>query len=155
MHSKDQPAEKPQMDTDEHRFPLKEETGRILNCAFEVLNHLGCGPLEKPYENALVVEFGLQGIPCSQQRRYDVYYKHAGVGEFIPDLIAFDAVVVDAKVIDRITDHEIGKMLSYLSITCCKVGLILNFKRARLDWKRVVHPAAAVPAPAGSNIKLT
>lgn len=143
------------MDTDGHGFALKEETGRILNCAFEVLNHLGCGLLEKPYENALVVEFGLQGIPCSQQRRYDVYYKHARVGEFIPDLIAFDAVVVDAKVIDRITDHEIGKMPSYLSITGCRIGLILNFKRARLDWKRVVHPSAARPAPAATSLKLT
>jgi hypothetical protein len=45
-------------------------------------------------------------------------------------------------------------MLSYLSITGCKVGLILNFKRARLDWKRVVHPAAAMPSPPGTNLKL-
>ena len=51
------------------RFLLKEETHRIIGCAFEVLNEIGCGFYEKIYENALVVEFGLQRIPCEQQRR--------------------------------------------------------------------------------------
>lgn len=54
------------MDTDEHRFLYKEESRRIIGCAFEVLNTLGHGLLEKPYENALVVEFRQQGIPYSQ-----------------------------------------------------------------------------------------
>jgi GxxExxY protein len=60
------------------------------------------------------------------------------VGEFIPDLIAFSSVIVDAKVIDRITDHERGQMLNYLRITKLRVGLIVNFKNARLEWERVV-----------------
>jgi GxxExxY protein len=59
------------------------------------------------------------------------------VGEYIPDLIVGGAVVVDAKVIDRITNHELGQMLNYLKITGLKVGLILNFKHAKLEWKRV------------------
>ena len=59
-------------------------------------------------------------------------------GLFIPDLIAFDAVVVDTKVIDRITDHERGLMLNYLRITKLRVGVILNFKHAKLEWERIV-----------------
>lgn len=51
----------------------------------------------------------------------------------------FDCVVVDTKVIERITDHELGQMLNYLKITGQPVGLILNFKRARLEWKRVIN----------------
>jgi len=54
------------------------------------------------------------------------------------DLIAFDTVVVDTKVIDRITDHERGLMLNYLRITHLPVGVILNFKRAKLEWERIV-----------------
>jgi GxxExxY protein len=104
----------------------------------EVLNVLGHGLLEKPYENALVVEFGLQGIPCEQQKKFDVDYKGHTVGEYIPDLICFDRIVVDTKTIDNIGDHELGQMLNYLRITGLKVGLIINFKRARLEWKRVV-----------------
>jgi len=106
--------------------------------AFEVLNALGHGLHEKPYENALVVEFSLAKIPFEQQRRFSVIYKTVQVSEYVPDLIAFGTVIVDPKVIDRITDHERGQMLNYLRITGLKVGLILNFKRAKLEWERIV-----------------
>src|SRR5437016_3113445 len=119
-------------------FLLKEETHKIIGCAFEVLNELGHGLNEKCYENSLVVEFGVQGISCSQQRQYQVLYKERPVGLFIPDLIALDSVLVDAKVIDRITDHERGQMLNYLRITRLRVGLILNFKHPRLQRERLV-----------------
>jgi GxxExxY protein len=127
------------MNADEHGFVLKAETEAIIGCAFEVSNELGHGLLEKPYENALVVELGLRAIKCEQQRRYDVIYKTVRVGEYVPDLIAFGSVVVDAKVIERITDHELGQMLNYLKITGHQVGIILNFRHARLEWKRVVN----------------
>ncbi|MCK4564921.1 MAG: GxxExxY protein [Verrucomicrobia bacterium] len=125
------------MDADRHRFEYKDETRSIIGCSMEVLNELGHGLLEKPYENALCVEFGLRNIPYVQQARYKVLYKEVQVGEYIPDLIVFDKIVVDAKVIDRITDHEMGQMLNYLKITGHKVGLIINFKKAKLEWKRV------------------
>jgi hypothetical protein len=84
------------MNTDRHGLIYEEETLEIIGCVMEVLNALGHGLLEKPYENALVVEFGLKGIPCRQQTRFDV------------------------------------------KITGLKVGLILNFKRPKLEWKRIV-----------------
>jgi GxxExxY protein len=105
---------------------LKEEVYRIVGCAMEVLNGLGHGLHEKPYENALVVEFGLQGIHVQQQTRFDVIYKGIRVGEYVPDLIAYQAVVVDVKVISAITDHERGQMLNYLKTTGLRVGVILN-----------------------------
>ncbi len=130
------------MDSDKHGLRFEQETGEIISCAFEILNTLGHGLLEKPYENSLCVEFDLRKIQWEQQRRYDVVYKSVKVGEYIPDLIAYGFVVVDAKVIDRITDHELGQMLNYLKITGHPVGLILNFKRARLERKRVLNPMA-------------
>ena len=125
------------MNTDTHRFLFKEETHQIIGCAMEVLNALGHGLLEKPYENALCVEFGLRKIPFSQQPRFDVLYKAVKVGEYIPDLIVFDQIVVDAKTIERITNHEKGQVLNYLRITDLHVGLILNFKYAKLQWERL------------------
>jgi GxxExxY protein len=127
------------LDVDGHGLTLRAETEAIIGCAFEVLKQLGHGFLERPYENALVVEFGLRGIPFEQQRRYDLLYKSVKVGEYIPDLIVFGSVVIDAKVIDTITDHELGQMLNYLRITGHPVGLILNFRKRRLDWKRVAN----------------
>jgi GxxExxY protein len=125
------------MDADKHRFLYKAETHQIIGCAMEVLNTLGHGLLEKPYENALCVEFGLKQISFNQQQCFDVIYKEVKVGEYIPDLIVFDKIVVDTKTIDRITDHEKGQMLNYLKITGLRVGLILNFKHAKLQWERL------------------
>src|SRR3954464_8074295 len=113
---------------------LKDEVFQIVGCAIDVLNTLGSGLLEKPYQNALVVEFGLREIPFRQQPVFDVLYKGQKVGVFVPDLIAFDSVVVDTKMIERITDHERGLILNYLRITGLRVGVILNFKHRKLEW---------------------
>jgi len=135
------------MDTDERpdlrrggesKLVLKDETQRIIGLSFEVLNELGHGLHEKIYENALTVAFKLSGIAFDQQRRFPVTFRGVVVGEFVPDLIGFGSVIVDAKVIDRITDHERRQMLNYLRITKLRVGLIVNFKHARLEWERVV-----------------
>jgi GxxExxY protein len=126
------------MDTNEEKLLLKHEVFQIVGCAIEVLNTLGNGLIEKPYENSLVVEFGLRKVPFRQQPSFDVLYKGHKIGLFVPDLIAFDSVVVDTKVIDRIADHERGLMLNYLRITNLRVGVILNFKRAKLEWERIV-----------------
>ena len=123
----------------EKQFQFKNETHQIIGCAMEVINELGHGFHEKIYENALVVEFGLQAIPYLQQPNYPVVYKTAKVGTYIPDLICFDDVVVDTKTIEKIGDHEVGKMLNYLKVTGLTVGLLINFKNPKLEWKRVVR----------------
>lgn len=112
-------------------------TKDIIGAAMEVINTLGHGLLEKPYENALCVEMQLRALKHQQQVRYPVEYKGVRIGEYIPDLVVNDQVVVEAKTIDRITDHDLGQMLNYLRITGLSIGLIINFKRAKLEWKRV------------------
>jgi len=126
------------MDAKGRELLLKEEVYAVVGAAMEVLKGLGHGLLERPYENALVVELGLRGIPAQQQPRYRVTYKGVDVGEYVPDLITHGRLVVDAKVIEKITDNELGQMLNYLKITGLEVGVILNFKRAKLEWKRVI-----------------
>ena len=120
------------MDTDERpdlrrggesKLFLKAETEKDIGFAFEVLNE---------------VLFKLNNIAFDQQRRFSVSFRGVEVGEFIPDLIVFGSVIVDMKVIDRITDHERGQMLNFLRITKLRVGLNLNFKDARLEFERVV-----------------
>jgi GxxExxY protein len=60
------------------------------------------------------------------------------MGEYVPDLVVQQTLIVDTKTIDQITDHERGQMLNYLRITTLPVGIILNFKHARLEWERLV-----------------
>jgi GxxExxY protein len=117
---------------------FRDEVFQVVGCALEVLNTLGHSIVEKPYENALSVEFQLPGIPFRQQPVFDVVYKGNKVGLIVPDLIAFEAIVVDTKVIDKITDHERGLMLNYLRITDLRVGVIINFKHRKLEWERLV-----------------
>jgi len=130
------------MDTNGHEF--KEEllhydlVFRVVGYAFEVIKELGHGLHEKPYENALGLAFQDAGIAVQQQAVFPIVFKSRQVGEYVPDLIIDSAVIVDTKVIDRITDHERGQMLNYLRITSLRVGLIINFKRAKLEWERVV-----------------
>ena len=128
------------MNTNKHEFegPLAQEVFSIVGAAFEVSNQLGCGLLEKPYENALTVEFKLREIPFTQQPRFKVHYKSVTVGEYIPDLVAFKEVVVDIKTINQIGNNERAQMLNYLKITGLKVGLILNFKHPKLEWERLI-----------------
>jgi GxxExxY protein len=84
------------------------------------------------------VEFGLRALAVDQQRRFPILYKSVQVSEYVPDLLVAAAVIVDAKVIDRITDFERGQMLNYLRITKLRVGLIINFHKPKLEWERIV-----------------
>jgi GxxExxY protein len=117
---------------------FEEESGLIINCAMEVLNTLGHGLLEKPYENAMAVELKLRGVSTAQQPKYLIDYKGVEVGEYIPDLIAFDKIIIETKVIDKISPMEHGQVINYLKITGLSLGLILNFKRPMLEWKRII-----------------
>ncbi len=125
------------MDTNSEKLLLKDEVFQVVGCAIEVLNTLGHGLVEKPYENALVIEFLVRKIPFQQQRSFDVLYKGHKISLFVPDLIAFNSLVVDTKVIEQITDHERGLMLNYLRITSLRVGVVLNFKHSKLEWQRI------------------
>ncbi|WP_221032805.1 GxxExxY protein [Actomonas aquatica] len=111
---------------------------QILGCAMAVAREIGHGLHEKPYENALVVALEEEHVPFEQQPSYRVEFRGRKVGEYIPDLVVDERVIVDTKVIDRITGHERGQMINYLRITGLTVGLIINFKHAKLQWERVV-----------------
>jgi len=117
---------------------LEDQTFAVIGAAIEVLNELGHGIHEKPYENALVVELGLREIACEQQTRFNVVYKTVKVGDYVPDLIVAGKIIVDTKVIDRVTNHERGQLLNYLRITRLPVGLIFNFRYPKLQWERIV-----------------
>jgi GxxExxY protein len=126
------------MDTNRHELRLKDEVFQIVGSALEVLNSLGHGLTEKPYERSLAVEFGLRGISYNLQSRFTVIYKETNVGDFIPDIIAYEKIIVEVKCIDRITNVERGQVINYLKITGLSVGVILNFRHAKLEWERIV-----------------
>lgn len=117
----------------------EEITKDIIGAAMAVLNELKPGLDEKLYENALVIELLARGHAVEQQREYPVHYRGQFIGKLVPDLIVDGKVIADPKVATAFNDTHVAQMLGYLNITGLQVALLLNFKEAKLDWKRVVN----------------
>jgi GxxExxY protein len=120
-------------------YPHSELTGRIIGAAMAVHRELGPGLDEKIYENSLCIELAEQQIHFTQQQAFPVHYRGRYVGKLVTDLIVDEKVIVETKVVDPIIDVHIAQLLSYLSVTHLKVGVILNFKPASLGVKRVAN----------------
>ena len=120
-----------------NEFKHGDLTRAIIGAAMEVLNELKPGQDEKIYERALEVELGLRGIAVIRQKQFPVFYKGVPIGTFIPDMIAGELVIVDPKVVSEFNEHHVAQMLGYLNITGLEVALLLNFKHAKLEWKRI------------------
>jgi GxxExxY protein len=119
---------------------LYEELSKdIIGAAMEVLNKLKPGLDEKLYENALVIELKLRGHKVLQQSNFSVHYKGHFIGRLVPDLIIDDLMIVDPKVATSFNETHVAQMVGYLAKTGLKLALLLNFKHATLQWKRVVR----------------
>ena len=114
-------------------------SGAIIGIAMEVVNELKPGLDEVLYERAMVIELRRQGHVLAVQQSFPVFYRAELIGKLIPDLIVDGSVVVDSKVVTAFSDTHISQMIGYLNITGLELALLLNFKNARLDWKRVVR----------------
>src|ERR1044072_8959253 len=117
----------------------KELSESIIGAAMAVLNSLRPSLDEKLYERALVIELTKRGHRAEAQRQYPVFYSDQHIGTLIPDLVVDDLVVVDCKVVTAFADVHLAQMLGYLNITGLKLAILLNFKSARLEWKRIVN----------------
>jgi GxxExxY protein len=122
-------------------------TRAIIGAAMKVHARLRPGLDESFYEKALLIELVRMGLRVENQREYPVHYEGHFLGKLIPDLIVEDAVIADPKIATAFNDTHIAQMLGYLNITGLEVALLLNFKHASLQWKRVVADAAAEADP--------
>jgi GxxExxY protein len=106
----------------------------------EVLNELKPGLDEKLYERAIIIELQRGGHDIAVQRSFPVFFRGELIGSLVPDLIIDDAVIVDPKVVACFSDTHVAQMIGYLNITGLDLALLINFKNARLEWKRVLRP---------------
>ena len=117
----------------------EELSGKIIGAAMNVLNELKPGLDEKLYDRAMIIELKQRGHIVSVQSSFPVFYRGELLGNLIPDLIVDSAVIVDPKVVSCFTDTHVAQMLGYLNITRLYLALLINFKNARLEWKRVLR----------------
>ena len=111
----------------------------IIGAAMVVLNSLKPGLDEKLYERALAIELRRRGHHVQTQVEFPVFYDDEQIGLLIPDILIDKAVIVDPKVVSGFNETHLAQMLGYLAITDLRLALLLNFKYAKLHWKRVVH----------------
>ncbi|HUJ10470.1 MAG TPA: GxxExxY protein [Verrucomicrobiae bacterium] len=119
---------------------LEEElTQNVIGAAMEVHRVLGCGFLEGVCQEALEIELTERGIPFSRQPAIEIEYKHHTLSKtYQPDLLIEKRLVVELKALDRIGAVEESQLLNYLKATGIQVGLLMNFGRRSLEWKRMV-----------------
>jgi GxxExxY protein len=116
----------------------KDLSYKIIELAFEVHNELGCGFLEKVYENALMILLNRENIPARQQAPADVYFQDKIVGKYFSDILVDNKLILELKTVDVIANIHKAQVLNYLRATGLKLGLILNFGKPRLEYKRLV-----------------
>jgi len=114
-------------------------TAIIIGAAQRVSTTLGCGFLEKVYENALSLELACRSLKVAQQRPVEVRYRNEIVGHYIPDLVVEELVVVEIKASPGLESIHEAQCLNYLRATGHRICLLLNFGRPRLEVRRIVQ----------------
>lgn len=113
-------------------------TEKIIGCAYMVANNLGCGFLEKVYENSLAYEIRKSGLDVKQQEQIKVYYEKTEVGFYEADLLVADCVLVELKAVRNLDDVHKAQCLNYLKATGLKICLLINFGNPKVEVKRII-----------------
>ena len=114
-------------------YPEQALTEKIIGAAIEVHTYWGPGLLESVYEKSMARELELRSIEYEQQVKLSLIYKGADVGDGLRlDLIVKGTVVVELKVVRDFEPIHEAQLLTYMKLTDCKVGLLINFNKPTL-----------------------
>ena len=117
----------------------KDEAYQIIGICMDVHNILGGGFLEIVYKDAIEFEMRQKSIIYEREKQYDIIYKNILLPhKYFSDFTVFDKIILEVKAVDGIADEFIKRTINYLAVSKCKLGLIVNFGRDKLSYKRVV-----------------
>ncbi|PIP13279.1 MAG: GxxExxY protein [bacterium (Candidatus Stahlbacteria) CG23_combo_of_CG06-09_8_20_14_all_40_9] len=121
-------------------FLYEELTYKIVGIGMKIHRELGPGFLEAVYEEAMIIELQKAGIIFKNQVELDVYYRGEKLNKkYRADFIIDDKVLVELKGTHGLTETDEAQMINYLKATKLQVGLMLNFGKSSLEWKRIVY----------------
>lgn len=123
----------------EGAFPHKQVTEAIIGAAFEVHNELGYGFLHRVYQRALQVELARRNQRTNLEKRINVRYKEVIVGDYDADLIVEDCVLIEIKIAPQYDKRDEAQLLNLLKATGIKLGLLINFGRAKVEYRRLIY----------------
>ena len=124
-------------DSEKRKLLHGETTSKIIGAAFEMHDQLGYGFLERVYQRALQVELLRRGATAELEKRIQVHYKGAVVGDYDIDVLVDNCVAVEVKVAQYDKRDE-AQLLNELKVTGLKVGLLVNFGQTKVEYKRLV-----------------
>ncbi len=116
----------------------EETTQRIIGAAFEVHDQLGYGFFERVYQRALQVELLRRWAIAEIEKRIQIRYKGIVVGDYDVDVLVDGCVVVEIKVAPQYDKRDEAQLLNELKATGPKVGLLINFGRNKVEYKRLI-----------------
>lgn len=123
----------------DERAALEAVVENVIGAAYEVSNVLGAGFLEKIYERALIEELRLRRVRCIAQSPFPVSYKGKNIGTYAADLVVEDRLLVEVKCVDQFAPEHIALCINYLKASGLHLALLINFRRPKVEWKRIVH----------------
>ncbi|MGZ3559458.1 MAG: GxxExxY protein [Thermodesulfobacteriota bacterium] len=126
------------MTTNSTNIIYQDLSYQIMGAIFEVHKELGPGFLESVYENALLLELTSRGMKVDVERIFDLTYRGKKVGTHRLDLIVEDKIVVELKTVERFAAHHTAQLLSYLKASGHRLGILVNFSKAKVESRRVV-----------------
>ena len=118
----------------------KEESYAIIGLCMEVHNQLGHGFSEIVYKDALEYEFSGKDIFYEREKEYPVYYKSDLLPhKFYADFVVLNKIILEVKCAVSISDEHIAQTINYLKVSDNKLGLIVNFARGKMEYKRIIY----------------
>ena len=118
----------------------KDLTDRILKAAYMVHNELGCGFLEKVYQEALAIQMTEMNIPFEREKHLKVFYHGKCLQcDYIADFVVDDKVILELKAVTEMENVFKAQTINYLKITGYKIGFPMNFGQEEFQFKRFVR----------------
>lgn len=118
----------------------KEESYAIRGAIIEVSKELGCGYLERVYQDALEVEFSLRNIPYEREKTIQITYKGKPLGEpYRADFVCYGKIIVELKAVEELTSKHRSQVLNYLNATKMKLGMLVNFGEEFTNVERLIN----------------
>jgi GxxExxY protein len=117
----------------------KDEIYAIIGAAMDVHNELGAGFLEAVYQEALEHEFSLKNIPARREIPLQIFYKNRLLSKYyVADFVCYEKIVVEVKSVSSLLDEHKAQVINYLKAVRFQLGLLVNFGRSKLEYKRII-----------------
>lgn len=117
---------------------FEKESYMIRGCALEVHKELGCGFLEKVYQDALEIEFRNAGVPYEREKQIKVQYKgETLMHDYYADFVCYESIIIELKAVETVLPIHKAQTINYLKATGFQLGFLINFGEESLNIERL------------------